>query len=72
MANYPQTTIEEINGKWFVCTDSTDIDPQSLRWQDRGNGPELVEPSSVYGPFRTERAAQHWLDDYMIRHDERS
>ena len=57
-------TIEEISGQWFVSLVASHIDPGSLRWQDRGDGPELVEPPGVFGPFETEEEAQDWLDTY--------
>lgn len=53
------TCIEEINGQWFCCTDSTSID-KPLQFRDLGNGPELMN-DNVYGPFATEAEAIKWL-----------
>ena len=63
------TAIEEINGQWFVCTDSTDINPESLRFSDRGSGPELVGPDGVHGPFDSESEAEKWLSSYLVGTD---
>lgn len=59
------TAVEEINGQWFVSVDSSDIVESELRFQNRGNGVELIAPDGVHGPFDTEAEAQSWLDEYM-------
>ena len=57
-------TIEEIGGQWFVSLVAPHINPGSLRWQDRGDGPELVDPPGVFGPFEDREQAESWLATY--------
>jgi hypothetical protein len=45
----------------FYVTDS-DTDPSEWTWNDRGNGPEIIDPLA-YGPFPSESAAQAWIDN---------
>lgn len=53
--------IEEINGEWFVCVDSSSIDdPITYR------GGEIVN-AGVDGPFMSEAAAECWLEQYDRR-----
>lgn len=49
----------------FYVTDS-DCDPSDWLWNDRGNGPELVDPLG-FGPFPTEEAAENWITDQSPR-----
>ena len=58
------TAIEQIGNQWFVAVDATDIDSRSLRFSDRGNGPELVAPDGVFGPFGSQQEAADWLLAY--------
>lgn len=54
----PDTCIEEINGQWFVCVDSSSIDePISYRTG------EIIN-SGVHGPFKSQSEATAWFKDY--------
>ena len=41
---------------WYAG-DIDDLPLDQWRWNDRGNGPELVRPPDVVGPYATEAEA---------------
>ena len=40
---------------WYITPDP-ELDASELTWNDRGNGPEVVN-SEVFGPYESEEAA---------------
>ena len=54
----PDSCIEEVNGEWFVCVDSSSIDePITYSAGEIVNG-------GVYGPFNSQSSALSWLREY--------
>jgi len=54
---YVESADERIEG-WYLWLDG-DIptDPLTWTWKDSGNGPEIVRPECVYGPYKSEAEA---------------
>lgn len=56
-----EKTNENCDGIAGFCATDSDDDPSTWTWNNRGNGPELIDPLG-FGPFATEAKAQEWID----------